>query len=465
MAKKRKRMEPLRLEAPYSSDSPQLTSEAVGLPRVIRRPAASLSTDVTIIDAADGRLLRDGVIVAHRVLGGIGQWYLSAQRWAPLLPEERIEPLGANGDLPDDFIRMLKPLIRHGVLGPIAGVHSDRDEWALRDVDGEVAAYVLDEKVTIRRSGITTARYREITITPTRALTGQQRDFLLDAALSVNAAVVEDFPSLQQRLGAPATGLTNFPQPSSVAKDATLEEFVTEIFAGHLQRIVWADLARRIEAPNELTELNAALWSFGRDLRGLAPVLEPAWRQSVEQRLANLPFESAADVEAPVLDVLDDLVSTVLAPRLGDLSQRPAAQVLFERAEQATYILVDRCRALEVTSPDDRWQAARRAAEQLDVAASVTTPLFPGELGKLTDQLGEIIADLKQAAKGSFGSTPELDGLSPSQAYQLGLETERRQCGVRQRRVAFIERWPERVRAARKVLGKAEKKEKKRKTS
>lgn len=460
MGKKRKRAGILRLEVPFSADAPQLTSESVGLPRVMRRPSASVTMDATILDAVDGRLLRDGVIVAHRVTEGLGQWYLAAPRWSPALPEERVEPLGANGDLPDGFARLLKPLIRHAVLGPIAALHSEREEWALRDDDGDVVANVRDELVTIRRSGITTARYREITITPCRVLSGQQRDFLLSAARAVNATVVETFPTLQQRLGAPATGLTNFPDPEPPRDDFTLEEFTTEVFARHLQEIVHADLRRRGSDADELGEVNAALWSFGRDLRGLAPVLEPRWRESVEKRLDGLPFHRASDVDAPVLDVLDALVSTVLAPRLGDLSQRPAAHELFRRAEQATYILADRCRALEVTSPDDRWQAALRAAEQLEVATTVVAPLVHGVMRKLSDQLGDLLDDLRTATSDPLASDPELDGLSAAQAYQVGVETERRRTAVRERRAAFIRQWPDRVVAARKVLAKAEKKRK-----
>ena len=463
MAKKRRRMEVLRLEVPYSSEAPQLTSESVGLPRVMRRPAASLTMDATILDAADGRLLRDGVIVAHRVVGGLGEWYIAAPRWAPSLPEEQAHPLGSNGDLPEEFARLLKPIVRHAVLGPIAAINSERDEWALRDDDGEIAAHVKDEKVTIRRSGITTARFREITITPTKALTGQQRDFLLSAARAVNATVVDSYPSLQQRLGAPATGLTNFPRPEPMRRDFTLEEFATEVFAEHLQGIVRADLERRAEQSDDLGPLNAQLWAFGRDLRGLAPVLEPGWRQSTEKALDGLPYESAADIEAPVLDVLDALVGAVLAPRLGDLSQRPAAEVLFDRAEQATYILADRCRALELASPDDRWLAALRAAEQLDVAASVAAPLFPKTMGRLLAQLEELLDDLRGSALGAMDSDPELDGLSAGQAYQLGLDAERTRSRVRTRRAQFIERWPDRVIAARKALAKAEKKKQKKK--
>lgn len=458
MGKKRRRMEVMRLEVPFSADSPQLTSEAVGLPRVMRRPSASLTIQATILDAPDGRLLRDGVVLAHRVVDGTGQWYLSAPSWAPLLPEERLEPLGASGDLPEEFLRILAPILRRAAPGPIASVTSERDEWVLRDDEGEAAAFVLDEKVTIRRSGITTARFREITITPTEALTGQQRAFLLSAALAVNATVVEAYPSLQQRLGAPATGLTNFPTAQPLRRDLTLEEFVIEIFAQHLQGIVRADLARRSGAVEALGPLNSLLWDFGRDLRGLAPVLEPRWREATEAPLKGLPFESAADLEAPVLDVLDALVGAVQAPRLGDLSQRPAAEILFDRAEQATLILADRCRALTEASTDENWTAALRAAEQLEVAAEVAAPLAARALGRLTHQLDDLLDDLREATLGAPGGEPELDGLSADQAYQLGMDTERNRARVRVSRTRFVERWPSRVIAARKALAKAEKK-------
>lgn len=457
MAKKRKRRLPLRLEVPFTSEAPQLTSEAVGLPRLMRRAAASNTMDATILDAVDGRLLRDGVVVAHRVIGGLGEWYLAAPKWAPALPEERIEPLGANGDLPEVFARLLRPLVRGAVLGPIAALRSQREEWALRNTEGEVAALVKDERVTLRRGGVATARYREITITPTRDLTGHQREFLVDAARAVNATIVDEFPSIQQRIGAPATGLTNFPEPPRITREATLEEFVTAVFAGHLSAIVRADLARRASGSDDLGELNALLWAFGKDLRGLAPVLDPSWREPTERLLAGLPFATAAEFDPVCLQVIDALAGAVLAPRLGGLSQEPAAALLFERAEQATLILADRCRALEVSSEESRWQGALRAAEQLDFVATVAAPLYPKAMGKLVGLLEEAIEDLRDCALGPYAGSPDLDGLSAAQAYQLGVDTERARAAVAKRRAGFIAAWPGRVTKATSLLAKARK--------
>lgn len=456
MGKKRRAV--LRLEVPFSAEPPRLTSEAVGLARILRRPAASYAMDVTILDVVDARLLRAGVTLAHRVVDGFGEWYLAAPEWSPHLPAERAEPVGASGDLPDEFARLIRPLLRHGVLGALAALRCERDEWVLRTTAGEMAAVVRDEKVTIRRSGITTARYREITITPTAHLTGQQRDFLLSAAQSVNATVLEEFPTIQQRLGAPATGLTSFPRPREIRPDASLEEFVAAVFTRHLDELVRAELARRAAASDDVGDINAKLWSMGRDLRGLSWVLEPEWREATEAALKGLPFATPAEAESPLLTIIDALAGAARAPRLGDLAHRPAAEVMFQRAEQATLILADRCRSLTEDSSDEQWQGALRAAEQLEVVAAVAAPLFPAVMGRILRRLGDVTHDLRGCSLGSFAGEPALDGVSVQQAFQLGRDVERRRGKVGAARAAFIERWPERVIEARRLLAKAKKK-------
>lgn len=452
----KKRRSQLLLELPFTSESPAFTSTAVGLPRIMKRPATSFVMDVTLLDAADARLLRAGVTVAHRVIAGLGDWYLAAPGWEPYLPAERVEPLGANGDLPDEFARLIRPLVRRGMLGTLAAIHVQRDEWALRSEDGTVAAVIRDERGTVRRSGMTTARYREVTITPSKQLTGQQREFLVSGATAVGGTVVDHFPTLRQRIGAPATGLTSFPAPAALHPDASLEEFVTSLFSEHLGAIVRADLHRRANDPDDVADVTARVWAFGRDLRGLAAVLEPAWRESTEALLGGLPFTSASEAEGPVLDVIDALVLAARAPRLGDLSHKPAAELLFQRAEQATLILADRCRALSTNSDDAKWIGALRAAEHLELVASAAQPLFPGTIAKLLRRLGDTSSALRECAKPAV--TPELDGLSAQQAFQMGLEAERKRVRVAQARENFVASWPSRAVQARALLAKMGKK-------
>ncbi|AQP43644.1 hypothetical protein [Tessaracoccus flavus] len=444
----------LRLDVPFSSDAPQLTSGAVGLPRIVKHPGQSCEVTVTVLDAPDARLQRAGVTVAHRVVDGRGEWLLSAPGWGPALPESRVEPVGASGDLPDDFTRLIRPILRRGVLGTLATLELERDEWALRSEEGEDAALVRDERVTVTRSGMITSRYREIEITPTGLLTGQQREFLLSSGLAVGATVVDAFPSAQSRIGAPATGLTSFPRPRDPGPDATLEEYVSAVFTRHLDQIVRAELARRA-GDGDVAHVDALLWAFGRDLRGLASVLEPSWREDIERALDGLPFTSPADIEAPVLDVIEALVGAARAPQLGDLAHEPAARVLFDKAEQATVILAERCRGLAVDSPDEVWHGALRAAEQLEVVLEVAAPVLPKGRDRMARMLGEVTEGLRRGALGAFVGDPELDGLSAAQAYQLGRETERKRAGIADVRQEFVDRWPELFREARKLVDKA----------
>lgn len=458
----RKTLEAVRFEVPFDSDPPLLTSAAVGLPRVLQLASASYTMDVTVFDAPDGRLLRAGVTVAHRVVDGRGEWYLSAPDWEPHLPGEQVAPIGAQGEAPERFRRLVQPLTRGVALAPMATMVCERSGWALRGDSGEVAATVRDDRVEVRREDRPATQYREFSVMPTEHLTGQQLEYLLSAVRAVDATVVADFPSIRQRIGAPATGLTGFVTPRELERDATLEEFVSTIFAGHLGAIVRADLDRRAGDLDELGGLNDRLWVFGRDLRGLAPVLEPAWREDVERLLTELPYETPADIEQPTLAVIDALVVAVRAPRLGDQSQHNAAVLLFERAQHATYILGERCGHLTEGSPSSQWQGALRAAQQLEVSAHVLAPLMRKSMTKLLSHLDDVLIELRACAKDTFDGEPELDGLSPTQAYQLGLEYERARGQARNRRRDFVTRWPKRVKEARALLAKAQKKQQKR---
>lgn len=449
----KKRMAVLRFELPFAADPPRLTSEEMGLPRIVRRPAASYTMDVTVLDAADARLLRAGVVVAHRVVGGQGDWYLAAPAWAPHLPAERVEPVQASGDLPERFAALIRPIARRAPIGPLAGLTVERDEWSLRDGEGRAAAAVRDERVTVRRSGMTTARYREVTVTPTTGLTRRQRDFLVNAAVAVHGAVTEHFPNLQSRIGAPASGLSGFPQPAALSSSSTLEEYVAAIFARHLRGLVEADLDRRHADDEEgIGVVNDRLWAFRRDLRGLAAFLEPGWREEVERRLAGLAFETAAQLDEPVLGVVDALVSAVYAPPLGDESNAPAREALLQRVSQAASILDGRCQALTIDAPDERWAGALSAAQQLGMLISVAEDAVSPAKG-LRSRCDEIVARLTEAARPS-PPEPDLDGLSLQQAYRMGERAERRRGELARLREEFIATW---VGQARKLAKRTRK--------
>ncbi len=202
-------------DMPYSAVAPRLVNPDLGLHNLVARAGhnAAYSIDVTLLDAPDHRLIRSGVLLAHRVLEGRGEWFLTAPDWQPLLPKDRIELMG-HTDLPEDLAALIRPLRRRAPIGPVAALTCDRREFALRDEEGDTLALLRDDRVTVRRGGLTTARYREVVLTPVGPGLAEDQTAWLDHALTgAGCTPVARFPRLVSRLGAPATGPSDLPEP------------------------------------------------------------------------------------------------------------------------------------------------------------------------------------------------------------------------------------------------------------
>ena len=450
-----KALHELRFEVDFDSPSPAMISSSAGIHRVSHRPSDAEHRDITIFDSEDERLLRAGIVMAHRMTAGRGEWYLAAQSWQPRLPAERVEALGAKGSLPVEFVRMIGPIVRRAALGPVAALECDRRNYQLRDEHKAELAFVVDEKVIVRRDGSTIGRYRQVTVLPTAQMTAQQLEAVLAAMQEVHATQVERFPAVQQRLGAPATGLTDFPRTQPLRSNATMEELVSAVFAADLWSITALLLDAGRNRRTHVASLNAQLESVQRDLRGLAHALAPAWRQEVEGLLADLPFESLSDAAQVALDVADALVTEVRAPKLGDVASEEAAPLLRGRAEQAAVIMTERCSALTLGSTDQAWEAALGAAEMLAVSASVAEPVLGKPLRKIARRLQAMTEHLRSCSAQWDQSEINLDGMTVEEAYMLGRQVERLRASSVTERGRFVELWPDRLDELRRLLSKA----------
>lgn len=455
MGKKHKQA--MRFHVPFTATAPPMTSRAVGITRLVQRRGRATSTQTTIIDTPDNRLLRAGVVVSHRVAEGLGQWVLEAPSWAPKLPEHRSAPVGATAELPLEFAQLVRPVARGAVLGPVAALDIERTEYSMVGPDEVQVASIVDEQVAVRRGGVTTARYRETTVTPVERFTPQQREFVISSMLSVSATPVTSFPSLQQRLGPPATGMTDFPEPQPVNRDSTLEELVTAVFARDLQDLVDTLLDLEAGRPEDVEILNRQLDTVARHVRGFAHALDPGWRESVEALVAGLPFASPGAAVPVALQMADALVGAVHAPKLGDNSHDLAAPLLHRRAQQGIYILADRCRSLEESSPDKQWEGALQAAGQLAVSADVASVLPGKPLRKIVRLLEELSTHL-QACAAPQDATLDLQGLTVEEAFRAGVKSEHKRFAVARARAKFVAEWPERIAKLRKYQEKAKKK-------
>lgn len=453
---------PLRYDMPFPATAPRLINPALGLSTLVGRlgVGSSYTIDVTLLDAPDHRLIRSGVQLAHRVIGERGEWYLAAPAWAPLLPEERTEPMG-HGDLPESLARLIRPFRRRAPLGPVSALSCVRREFEFRDDQGQARGVLRDDKVTVRRAGVTTARYREVTLTPTGAgLTTEQRQWLSEALTGTGGTWLAEFPPLVNRLGTPATGLTDFPEAEPPAADLPFGTFVARWLAVRLRALVGADL-RLSGTADERTdrvlaaELVAEATRLRNEAEALSGVLDTDWILDLDDEL-DWVLEASGDPAGlrtrlrgeRYLTILDQLVNAIRAPKVGELSTLPADQVISSVIDNAR---ADAVAAAAHLSPDSDQADWDRLAECLDAyhrALGLTGigaprddgPVRPAERRRLEGARAACSVAIDRARRAEAIRTQATE-VEPARAFDLGRRYEHQLAELRSERAEFLRRW------------------------
>ena len=445
-------------DMPYSAAAPRMINPDLGLHHLVARVGhnAAYEISVTLLDAPDHRLIRSGVLLAHRVLDGRGEWYMTAPDWQPLLPKDRIELMG-HADLPEELADLIRPLRRRATLGPVAALTCDRREFALRDDQATTLALLRDDKVTVRRGGLTTARYREVLITPVGpGLTDEQVAWLDRAMAQVGATHVPRFPRLVFRLGAPATGPTDIPVPGPFDAAAPFKKFVSQLVALRLRQIVEADLAIRsgdLAAVGRLADQAARL---RLELKGLSVVLDPEWVEDLYDELGWISLEgdssngdghdrlTARLRSDRYLTVLERLVAAVRSPRLADQRSDPAGEVLAGLISMAVNRMSRCADHLMVDSPDHEWEEAWQEMGRLEWVVGVAGQVLPEEAATIQQQLlkpRQLLAEIHNDHRRELVTAEQVAKLLPAQAFAAGRDFERGYRRVRRSRREFVEIW------------------------
>ncbi len=445
-------------DLPYSAAAPRLINPNLGLHNLVARAGhnAAYSIDVTLLDAPDHRLIRSGVLLAHRVLDGRGEWYLTAPDWQPLLPKDRIELMG-HAELPEAFADLIRPLRRRGTLGPVAALTCDRREFALRDDHGTTLALLRDDKVTVRRGGLTTARYREVMITPIGpGLTDEQTAWLDRAFIQAGATYVPRFPRLVHRLGAPATGPTDLPVPEPFDPEGSFKKFVSQLLALRLRRIVEADLAVRGGDLTALARLADEAANLRDEFKGLSAVLDPEWVEDLYDELGWISLDSAPSEDTGrdrlasrlrserYLTVLERLVGAVRSPKLAEVRTEPARVILGELVDAAVTRLRGRADRLTVESGEEEWDEAWQEMGRLQRVLDVARRVLPDNSLQTQQRLasaGGLLAQVIDDRTSEEAALLLVADLSPELAFQAGRDFERETEKARRSKLEFVRQW------------------------
>ncbi len=441
-----------------------MINPAIGLHNLVARAGhnAGYDIDLTLLDAPDHRMMRSGILLAHRVLDGRGEWYLGAPDWVPLLPKERIEPMG-QGDLPQELADMIRPFRRRATLGPVAAIRCERREFALRDDRGVTMALLRDDKVTVRRGGLTTARYREVMMTPIGPGLSDEQAFWLSQVLSLSGATrVERFPRLVNRLGAPANGLTDYPAPAVGDGSTRFGAFVANLLGRRLRQLLEADLALQADRPSAAEELGRTATNLRQEICTIAPALEPDWISDLDEELGWL----AAQAEDPDSDadslkgklrserylaLLERLVSASRVSRTGEFRTRPTSEVLEGMLDRAWRGLGKAADRLSHEPSIEAWADARFRLDTLLGVCDLIEQLEPGRFDQLRPRLAatsELLAEAGRRATVVQLTRARAEEVTPLEAFELGRRYEQELLEARTAREAFASGW---AKAAKKL--------------
>ncbi len=444
-------------DLPYSAPAPRMVNPELGLHNLVARAGhnAAYEIDVTLLDAPDHRLIRSGVLLAHRVLEGRGEWFMTAPDWQPLLPKDRIELMG-HSDLPEELADLIRPLRRRATLGPVAALNCDRREFALRDDHGATMALLRDDKVTVRRAGLTTARYREVMITPIgEGLNDEQVTWLDRALVQAGATQVPRFPRLVTRLGAPATGPTDVPEPIPFEAAAPFKRFVSQLMARRLREIVKADLAIRGGDLNAVSTLADQADGLRVELKGLSSLLDPEWVEDVYDELGWITVGNGANGtddrdrlssrlrSERYLTLLERLVSAVRTPKLAEGRTASAGDVLTELVTAAVARLRRTADSIEIDSPDQEWDEAWQEIRRLQWVLEVARPARP-DPDELVEELAEparLLTQVRQDLLAESDIVERIADLTAAEAFESGREFERETGKARRTRRDFVKTW------------------------
>lgn len=477
-------------DMPFSAQVPSPVRPELGLASLVARAGhnAGYDIDLTLLDAADHRLIRTGVLLAHRILDGRGEWYLGAPDWVPLLPKELIVPMG-QGELPDDLAELVRPFRRGAPLAPVAALRCERREFSLRNAAGQSVALLRDDKVTVRRNGLTTARYREVMLTPVGpGLDDAQTEWLGGCLAAAGGTEIERFPRLVRRLGAPATGPSDLPAPAELAT-GTFGQLLTQLIGAGARDLISGDLAVSAGVPGADERLVDSVAILRRRLEGLRPVLGADWVDDVvedldwlvtpvepplvssRERRSGWPGTAPSDDRAALggpggpdsggpsalpsgyrarlhslryLSLLERLVAAARAPRAGADAAQPAVEGVEGLYASALNRFVRAADRLAVEGTAQTWATARSAAEGLARAAVIRALVAREQTERDLARLRPALDLLERAYavdQEAAAVLDRIDELSPAEAFETGRRFERDREGGRAIRSEFLTRW------------------------
>lgn len=426
--------------------------------------------DLTVLDAADRRLLRSGIVLAHRSMDEEGAWLLAAPSWSPQLPAEHVEAM-TTGEVPDTMRAVLAPLLRGAPLAPVGTQHRARITYVVRTTAREPVGSVIDDRVTIRREGQVLTQYREVSI-DTGTMSAAQVEWLDEVLRGVDGLRVDRHLPLPARLRILADVDSEVGQAGDlyaqgpIDTDASMAEIVGHFIAQGAHDVLLADLNVRAGRTRKVQPLVRALRRFAAEVPVVAPVLAQGRIEELATELQWAADELDGAFGADQTALLNgdrylgiyERISALRSPSLAEgVGAGSAREEIGGMVAEAVDAMLRAGRVAPHTLDDSGWKTATVAAERLVATAELAALLAPKQAKKLRGRARDLYDGLVtcdneelESLRASLGSS------SAEEAFGIG----RRYAGLAgtqaDARAEFTEHWPKDSRrlhkAARELL-------------
>jgi len=443
-------------------------------PWVRAADASDRQLGATYYDATDLRLVRAGVTLRHRSGegGADGLWTVKVPvpgKNGEDRTELKIE--GPPESIPDGAHAVVRGVLRHAELVPIARLVTERHLVELRDGGGRLLGEVSDDEVSVLEGERIAARFREVEVEVAPGAPPTLLDAVVDQLRAAGAGEPDTTPKLVRALGPRALAPPD-PAVPDLGKDATAGTVVQAAIAASVQRLLAHDPVVRLDSsPAGVHQARVSTRRLRSDLKTFAPLVEVEWAQGLRADLKELAsalgavrdadvlgqrLEEAAEgldrVDAPhavrlarrlqrqreqyretllvlldsdaYLDLLDRLVDAARSPRLTDAAEGPASKVMAELAAVPWRKLRKEVERLGPRPTDEELHKVRIRAKRARYAAEAISGAVPGAAkhaaaiadlqGVLGDQHDAVVAEqwLRDAV---------LEGASRQQGLVAGL--------------------------------------------
>ena len=305
-------------------DLPETLARDVGAHSLNALPPLELKA--AYYDTADLRLARNGITLRFRT-GDEG-----GDRWTVKLPagegRDEIELDAPATRVPAAARDLVRAFARAEPLKRVVTLRTKRTRWAFVDADGEKLAELVDDHVTIYRSGRLGGRFRELEV--------ESADGSSELIRKVGACLQElgarpgdDTPKAIRALGSGASAPPDVVVPESVSPSAPASEAIRAAVASATARITRNDPRARLGEPEGIHQMRVGARHLRSDLRTFAPLVDQGWAAAVTEGLKWL-----AGVLGDVrdLDVMTERLNEAaaelrapLAPLFEQLAQRDGA--------------------------------------------------------------------------------------------------------------------------------------------